>query len=425
MFRLIFILITITALSLGAAWIADEPGRVVIDWGQYHIEMSVLVVLAGTCIAALWCMIIYYILYAVFRAPRTLLRSRLARRQALGLEALTAAFAAIATQDMRAARRQIGKAQQYLPHQPLTLMLASQVARLEGNESQSRLYLEQMLKAESTEFMALRGLIETARRSNDDETALHHAEKALALKPRDAWLTRTLVGLYAKKQRTQDALRLLGSARRRRTLSGKEHQSLSAMVLYEHAKPLIKAQRFELAIPSLKEALRLKADFVPASALLASAYAQEGDMAGALKVIGAAWKAAPHPLLTQAMLQCFETVKTRDKVTRRAEKLARMHPEHRESRFLIASFALKNGDTEIARNEIQVMLDGRETVRACGLMAQAQQALGNGAAASDWLKRSNSALPDPGYACDNCNQPADDWRLSCLHCGSVGSITWR
>jgi len=394
MIRLVSILIAITVLSLGVAWLADEPGRVVIDWGYYHIEAPLLVLLAGTAVAALACAIVYYLFYSTLRAPRSLLRSRLAKRQALGLEALTAAFAAIATQDKRAARKQIGRAQQYLPHQPLTLMLASQVARLEGNESQSRLYLEQMLKTESTEFMALRGLIETARRSGDDATAILHAEKALAVKADDPWLVTTLVGLYTKKQRTQDALRLIDRAARKGVIDRKEKRNLTATAFYEHARPLMRQKRYDLAIPALKDALRAAPGFAPASALLAAAHAGAGNIRSALKVLVHAWKTSPHPLLTQALLQCHKPVSARKKAARAAETMARMHPEHRESRFLVASVALQNGDTPIARNELTHLIAQRETKRACTLMAQAEQALGNSAAASDWLKRAETAAEE-------------------------------
>jgi HemY protein len=425
MFRLIVLLLTITVLSLGLAWIADEPGRVAIDWGDYHIESSLLVLLAVVALGAMACMMVYYVLFAILRSPRTWLRSRLAKRQMLGLEALTAAFAAIATQDIRAARRQIKRAQQYLPHQPLTLMLASQVARLEGNESQSRLYLEQMLKTESTEFMAMRGLVENARRNHDDDMALVHAEKALTLKPNDPWLTTTLVGLYTRKARAQEALRLLDLAARKRTITRRQQRSLTAFVLYEHAKPLVAQQRWDEAQPALHDALKCEPGFVPASALLAEAYSRQGKTTHALKVISRAWKAAPHPLLTHALLECLAPEETRKKVLRTAEKLARQQPDHRESHFLNAALALKGNKADTARGEIQHLLDARETARACAVMAEVEHAAGNGDASAHWLKRSHSALPDPGYACDTCHRPSPAWELTCPQCGSVGSMVWK
>jgi HemY protein len=422
MFRLATILIVITALSLGVSWVADEPGHVVIDWGDYHLETSLLVVLAGICILSLLCMIAYYILFSILRTPRSWLRSRLARRQALGLEALTSAFAAIATQDLRSARRQIGKAQQYLPHQPLTLMLASQVSRLEGNESQSRLYLEQMLKAGSTEYMALRGLIETSRRSLNDDAAIAHAEKALALKGPDAWLVRTLVDLYMSKGRSGDAVRLVESAQRKRTMTRREATDLSARILAEHARPLVEEGRYAPAVHTLKDALRLKPHFVPATALLARCRADMDDIPGALNLISSEWKNAPHPLLTEAILYCHSSPKQRAKVGHRAEKLARMYPEHRESHFLRAALALKNGKAEAARDELKHLLESKESERACRLMAESYQDSGDIVRATEWTKRANAAPHEPAFTCDNCHRPSPSWHLTCPSCHSVGTV---
>ena len=423
MFRFILILLTITGLSLGLAWVADEPGSVTIDWGKWHMESSVLVLVAGTAILALVCMMLYSLVFAILHSPRSWLRSRLAKRQALGLEALTAAFAAIATQDTRTARKQIKRAQQHLPHQPLTLMLASQVARLEGNESQSRLYLEQMLKSESTEFMAMRGLIENARRSHDDDTALAQAEKALELKPNDPWLITTLVGLYARKRRSQDALTLLDRAARKRAITRKEQRVLIAAVLYEHARPLVDQQRWDSAVPALEDALKCQPGFAPASALLAEAFARQQDVPHALKIIARAWKLGPHPLLTQALLECHDHEDARKKVAALAGKLISQHPGHRESRYLASALALKTGRFDKARDEIRYLLDERESQRAALAMAEAEKVAGNEEEALQWTRRARAAVPDAAFACESCRQPSEVWQLTCPQCGSVGGMT--
>src|SRR5262249_6826674 len=108
MIRLVILLLTLTALSLGLSWIADEPGRVAIDWGNYHIESSLLVILTGVAFFALACMLLYSFIFLLIRTPRMWARSQMMRRQTLGLAALTDAFAAIATHDVRTAKKQIG-----------------------------------------------------------------------------------------------------------------------------------------------------------------------------------------------------------------------------------------------------------------------------------------------------------------------------
>ncbi len=425
MLRLIFLLLCITGLSLALAWIADEPGRVIIDWGNYHLETSLLVIIASVAALALVCVIIYTLFFALVRSPRSWMRSQLARKQALGLSALTDTFAAIATQDIAAARKQIARARQLLPHQPLTLMLAAQVARLEGNESQARLYLEQMLKAEGTEFMALRGFIENARRSHDDDAALNYAEKALAIKPQDSWLIKTLVGLYARKGRSQDALRLLEVSARKRYISRQEFRELGAYALYENALTLKEQRRWDFAIAVLEDTLRRKPDFAPASSLLAEAYLKQNEGKRALKALTHAWKIAPHPLLTEALMRCIEASKEQKKTAAAIEKLAAHHPEHRESRFLLATLAIQQRDFDLARRLLRHLGQSEETVRVCAMLAEIETMTENREQAGEWLKRAGKAANDPAYSCEACEQVTATWHLTCTHCGSVASYHWK
>jgi uncharacterized membrane-anchored protein len=112
----------------------------------------------------------------------------------------------------------------------------------------------------------------------------------------------------------------------------------------------------------------------------------------------------------------------RKKVTQAAQKMARNHPDHHESRLLLASLALKEGNAEGTRNELKPLLEGHETVRVCTLMAEAETALGDASESSRWLTRSRTALAEPGFTCGNCRKATEEWSLTCPHCGSVGTL---
>lgn len=425
MLRLCIVLLCITAISLALAWIGDEPGRVTIDWAEYHIETSVLVLIAGASILAACCSAFYALFYLLLRAPRHWSRSRLAKRQMLGLEALTEAFAALATQDTIEAKKQIARAQLHLPHQPLPLMLAAQVARAEGNESQSRLYLEQMSKTKASGFLALRGLMENARRLGDHGTALRHGEQALALKPQDPRLIVALVGSYVKDGRIHQALSLLENASRKRYVEKQEARKLSAYALYENAQNLLRHHREDFAIAVLQDVVRKLPDFTPAIATLADTYVKKGEGKRAIKVLMQGWKILPHPLLTTSLLACFDAGIDRALVLAAAKKMAKMHPDAYESLLLSAEISLRKRELNDARSTLRHLAHKAETRRVCILLAETERLNGNHEQAADWLKRASDAAPDPAWICENCRHSSALWHFICEQCGSVGMAEWK
>ena len=336
MIRLIFTLLIIALLSLAVTWIADEPGKVMIDWSTYHVETSVLILLAFTACVALFCVLVYSLLSLLFHTPGNWTRLRLAKRQMLGIESITQTFAAIATHDMELAHKKLALARQYLPNQPLPLMLAAQIARLEGDERNAHRYIEQMLGNEVTEFMALSDMVEKAKSGNDIPMAIIHAQKALAIKPQDNWIISSLAALYVKAGRSKDASLLLESSLRNHYINRPFYHRETASLLYEKAKALVEEKRHDSAIAVLEESLRHVPGYVPATSLLAEIHiTARNDVKKALKILGNAWKIEPHPSLREVLLKCVETFHNKQKFIPTLWKIAKVNPEHEESKLLV------------------------------------------------------------------------------------------
>ncbi len=390
MIRLILILAIIALVSLGLSWVADEPGSVVIHWSNYHIETSLLLLIASVAVLTLICAIIYSLIFILIRSPRNWARSRLAKHQMLGLEALTETFTALATQDIKYAKKYLSRAQNYLPHQPLTLMLSAQVARLDGNESNARLYIEQMLKNEGTEFMALRSLIESAHRSNDYKTAISHAEKAIALKPKNAWLITTLAELYAKSSRVQDALRLLELSARRGYIKSDVFKYEYAQILFENAKALAEKNQPDSAISTLIAALKKQPDFTEVTLLLAKLLTANDETKQAIKILRAAWERTPSEELSKALMGCVDTAEKQKKFASLLRKIGKIYPENSESQLLMAELDIKLGEFNSARARLKHVIAVNETAYACKVMAELEDAVGDHEQAAYWLKRSTN-----------------------------------
>ena len=66
MIRVVFFLLVVGALALGAAWLADRPGDVVITWQGMRIETSLMVLVAAILVAMAVLALIWTVLRAIF-----------------------------------------------------------------------------------------------------------------------------------------------------------------------------------------------------------------------------------------------------------------------------------------------------------------------------------------------------------------------
>ncbi|MEI7669684.1 MAG: heme biosynthesis HemY N-terminal domain-containing protein [Pseudomonadota bacterium] len=336
MMRAITILAIIAAISLGLAEIADKPGSVTVEWASYKIETSLLVLITLISFFVLILMFSYYIIFKIFSLPKNFIKSRGHKNQNIGLALLTETFAGIATNDMKLANKKLSQAQKYLPKQPITLMLAAQIARIEGNEDNARKYIEQMLNNEATEFIALRSLIEKSLQDNNESLAIKYAEKAIISKPQDNWLISKIAFLYAKNGRIQDATRILDFSYRKRYINKQFFRNEMAYLAFENAKILFEQRRFDDALNHIKQTIRRLPDFIPASVFMAKIYIAKNDIKAACQIVLSAWKKSPDKDLREILLIALEKYDSKQKYFSLASKIAKTVPEHPESKLLAA-----------------------------------------------------------------------------------------
>ena len=135
MIRIILFLLLIALAGWGAAWVADQPGEVVMNWGGWraHPTVPVFVMLLG--IAIVVAILVWTILLALWRMPRGIRRSRRERRIARGRHAITQGLLAIGHGDAASARAHAEVARRHAAQDPLALLLHAQSAQLDGDRS--------------------------------------------------------------------------------------------------------------------------------------------------------------------------------------------------------------------------------------------------------------------------------------------------
>ena len=425
MIRVIVFFLVVAALAATAVWIADEPGRVAISWGDWLLETSPAALAAVAAICATLGALIFQLARWLWTGPRAIARARQLRRQRRGYLALPQGLVSAAAGAPRSARRLARRANLMLGEPPLTLLLSAQAAQLEGEDELSKAYFEAMLEQPETEFLGLRGLLVQANKAGDNQAALALAERAFALRPPTGWVLTTLLELQSRAGRWSDALATLRVALRQKALDFDTGRHREAGLLLERARDARDAGDGREAMKFAERAIEAVPNFIPAIIFSTNQALVFGRHTHAERLISQAWVETPHPILAHY----FNEIHAEDDAPTRAkhfERLAKRNPNHPESHLLLASSALDAEVWGTARNHLQAALEARQSVGIYRKLAQLEEAENSDAkAARRWLLEASNARTDPLWVCNNCGVPTGNWYLACPTCGTLDKIEWR
>ena len=187
MLRIVLFLVLIALAGAGAAWVADQPGDVVMTWGAFRASPSVPVFVLCLGVFAVLIVLLWSILTVIWRMPGRMRRRRHEKRHARGRHAITHGLLAIGHGDTGLARRHAEAARRHAPDDPLALLLHAQSAQMDGNRDEAQRAFRAMAEREDTRLLGLRGLFIEAQRADDPVAAVMVAEEALKLSPSSSW----------------------------------------------------------------------------------------------------------------------------------------------------------------------------------------------------------------------------------------------
>ena len=199
----------IALAAAGAAWVADQPGDVVLSWGGWRIVTTLPVFALALGIVVVAAMFVWAILRGLWRMPERIRRGRRERRQARGRHAITQGLLAIGHGDSAAARAHADVARSHAAHDPLALLLHAQSAQLDGDREGAQRAFRAMAEREDTRLLGLRGLFIEAQRADDPVAAVMIAEEALKLAPSSTWASHAVLGFRCAKGDWSGALTIL------------------------------------------------------------------------------------------------------------------------------------------------------------------------------------------------------------------------
>jgi HemY protein len=159
--------------------------------------------------------------------------------------------------------------------------------------------------------------------------------------------------------------------------------------------------------------------------LTAQGYIVQAKPRYAVRVLKTAWQAQPHPDLAAAFAQIVpdETPVQRIK---RFQALIKLHPNHRETRLLLAELYITTEDFPAARRALGRLAEDAPDVRSLTIMAAIERGEGSSdTVVKGWLARAVTAPRGPQWVCDTCNSLQTEWSAVCSNCESFDSQSWK
>jgi len=430
MLRIVLFLVLIALAGAGAAWVADQPGDVVMTWGGFRASPSIPVFALGLGIFAVAIVFLWSILTVIWRMPGRMRRRRHEKRHARGRHAITHGLLAIGHGDTGLARRHADAARRHAPDDPLALLLHAQSAQLDGNRDEAQRAFRAMAEREDTRLLGLRGLFIEAQRADDAVGAVMIAEEAIKLSPSSTWASHAVLGFRCARGDWSGALAILDSNLSAGLIDKQAYRRQRGVLLTARALELETMDR-DVARESVMEAIKLAPTLVPAAVLAAKFESEAHQVRRAMKLVEAAWLANPHPDLADA----YAHVKLGDAARQRLQRVETLaaktpaaktpadRPGHVEGQLAIARAAIDASEFARAR-EVLVPYVNDPTQRVALLMAEIERTEhGDGGRARAWTLRAVRARHDPAWTADG--YVSDRWRPVSPVTGRLDAFQWQ
>ncbi|MEZ2145739.1 heme biosynthesis HemY N-terminal domain-containing protein [Bradyrhizobium sp. DN5] len=425
MLRIVLFLILIALAAAGGAWVADQPGDLVLTWGGLRATTTFPGFVLGLGIFAAAIVLVWSILTMIWRMPGRLRRRRHEKRHARGRHAITHGLLAIGHGDTALARRHAEAARRHAPNDPLALLLHAQSAQLEGNRDEAQRVFRAMAEREDTRLLGLRGLFIEAQRADDAVGAVMIAEEAIKLSPSSTWASQAVLGFRCARGDWSGALAILDSNLSAGLIDKQSYRRQRGVLLTARALELETMDR-DVARESVMEAVKLAPTLVPAAVLAAKFESEAHQVRRAMKLVEAAWLANPHPDLADA----YAHVKLGDSARQRLQRVETLaaktpadNPGQIEGQLAIARAAIDASEFARAREALAPYVND-PTQRVALLMAEIERTEhGDGGRARAWTLRAVRARHDPAWTADG--YVSDRWRPVSPVTGRLDAFQWQ
>ncbi|TCK99765.1 HemY protein [Shimia isoporae] len=427
---LVFVAI-IGAVTFGAIHLLESEGGVMITMGgveftlgPFQTALALIALVAATWLAIKLLALLVATLKFLNGDETAISRYFDRNREKKGYQALADGLMALSSGEGRLAMDKARKAEKFLKKPELTNLIVAQAAEMSGDTKKAEEVYKTLLKDDNTRFVGVRGLMKQKLVEGKTDVALKLAETAFALKPRHEEVQDTLLRLQTENEDWSGARGTLNAKLKHGTLPRDVHRRRDAVLALGEAKGILDEDSSIEARERAIEANRLSPDLVPAAALAAKGYIEQGRPRNAARLLRKAWDVSPHPDLAAAFA-AIEPNETPQERIKRFKTLTKATQDHPETRMLNAELQIAAEDFPEARRALGDLYEKEPTQRSLTIMAAIVRGEGgDDAVVKGFLAKALTAPRGPQWVCDNCHNIHAEWAPTCANCGSFDTLSW-
>ena len=306
--------------------------------------------------------------------------------------------------------------------QGLSMLLDSEILKIEKKYNELSLLHEEMIKNKKTETLGYKGLMEENINKEDYHHAFIYGEKLFQLNPFIDKLYLTLVSIIAKTRNWNQLIYLSKQAYNKKLIDLTIFNQNTAIAYYEISKIKIQSEPKE-SLSLILKAIKLKGPFPPFIKLHLEILMTQNEISKIKKVIKKYWNDQPSSSLR---IIISEFLKKNDLSNLEDIKfITKSNYNDDESKKLLVDFAIHNSEWSLAREKIKGLINFNPDREICELMALLEMGEFNDIQKRDsWMLRAENADLDEIWICQITNTPQKNWN-SISDSGHFNSLEWR
>ncbi len=357
-------------------------------------------------------LLFFYLLFYLFFKTRIALNNFILKNKNTklkkGYSYFVEAMIAIANKDNKNAVKYHKKMNSFLKDDPsLSLLLKSEVYKIERKYPDLINVYESMIKSKKTEALGYRGLMEQNLNNQDYHHAFLYGEKLFSINPYIEKLYETLINVVAKTKNWNQLITISDKAYAKRIIDKSTLYENKSIAFYEIAKIKFNSNLKE-STKNIVKAIEMKKNFPPYIELHLKLVAASNNITLLKKLIKKYWSSSQNIVLRHIITEIIIENNLQD--LKFIYEISKHAINSEESKKMIIFFAIRNQNWSVARDNIKGLIGPNPSKEICLFMSDIELGENNDKQKSDsWIMRSENSLSENIWTCKITNQTQQEW----------------